>query len=115
MLESDPLQLSQVIILFKKLLFLSTANKFLITNHAKFYPEIGGNEDNFRAVTYVSYGTHWTRQENSYGPIKITFAHRIAFDDSFETANIRTNVQFSLPDPAATQASASLVHISSYL
>jgi len=105
----DPLQFPQVLILYKKLLLLNASNKFLTANSAKFYPERGKNEDNFQAVTYQSYGIHFTRQDSSYRPVKIIFSHRIEFDQLFEVASVRTDVQFSFLD-AQTSDQASLVH-----
>jgi len=111
-LLQDPLQFPQVLILFKKLLLLSASNKFLLSNSAKFYPERGSNADNFKAVTYQSYGIHFTRQDSSYKPVKIIFSHRIEFDEIFEIASVRTDIQFSLLD-SQTSDQASLVHKSS--
>lgn len=108
----DPLHFPQVLILYKKLLLLSALNKFLFANSAKFYPERGKNEDNFKAVTYQSYGIHFTRQDTSYRPVKIIFSHRLEFDQTFETASVRTDVQFSFFDSQASDQ-ASLVHKSS--
>lgn len=116
MIQQNPLQFASIVIFYKKLLMLHSANKFLLSNSAKFYPIQNHVQDNFRSVTYKSQGIHFTKQDGTYKPVNINFTHFIEFDDAFETANIKTDIQFSYIMAQSSQNienlsdQASLVH-----
>ena len=92
-LKADPMNLTDVVILFKKLLFIDSCTKILESQGARFYSD-RDSKDFLSKIYFKSHYIQFIKIENSKYIYEISFDHAFEFQPNLEAVDIHSSAKF---------------------